>query len=204
MSWQDIQTIGLPPQTTAVVNLAGQNVLDMKQRWSEGFKQNVWNSRVNTTTALAEAIVKGDAKPNVFISMSGVGVYQPSETEEYSEDSRPVEYDFLSKLALAWEKASILPPNINCRQVNIRSGVVLGKDGGMIKQLYLPFYFGLGGPVLPGNQYLPWIHIDDITRLILHSIENEIVVGVLNGVAPQVITNKEFSDVSFLIRLLYY
>lgn len=197
MSWQDIQKTGLPPQTTAVVNLAGQNVLDMKQRWSEGFKQNVWNSRVNTTIALAKAIIKSESKPNVFVTMSGVGIYQPSETVEYSEESMPTEYDFLSKLALAWEKASILPPNVNCRQVNIRCGVVLGRDGGMIKQLYLPFYVGLGGPVMPGGQYLPWIHIDDITRLILYAIENEIVIGVLNGVAPQLITNKQFSDVSY-------
>jgi NAD dependent epimerase/dehydratase family enzyme len=73
--------------------------------------------------------------------------------------------------------------------------VVLGRDGGMIKQLYLPFFCGLGGPVMPGDQYLPWIHIDDLIRLILFVVGNQQVEGTLNGVAPQNITNKQFSDV---------
>lgn len=77
-----------------------------------------------------------------------------------------------------------------------RCGVVLGKDGGMIKQLYLPFFLGMGGPILPGHQFLPWIHIEDITRLIMFSIEDERIRGILNGVAPHVISNKEFTNVS--------
>lgn len=73
-------------------------------------------------------------------------------------------------------------------------GVVLGRHGGMIKQLYWPFFFGLGGPVSAGQQFLPWIHIHDIARLFLFAIENESVEGVLNGVAPDIITNKQFAQ----------
>lgn len=196
MSWHDLQKQGLPHDTTAVVNLAGQNVLDVKQRWSEGFKQNVWNSRINTTTSLAKAITNAQKAPKVFVILTGVGVYEPSNITEYNEDSTFREFDFFSKLCGEWEKAAKLPTSVSCRQVIIRSGVVLGHDGGMIKQLYLPFFFGLGGPVSPGNQYLPWIHIDDLIRLITYSIENSHVNGILNGVAPHLITNEQFSSVN--------
>lgn len=81
-------------------------------------------------------------------------------------------------------------------QVIIRSGAVLGRWGGMIKNMFLPFYFGVGGKIGSGKQYLPWIHIDDLTRLIHFAIENDNVHGVLNGVAPQVITNEDFTKVS--------
>lgn len=195
MSWQDLSKNGLPEDTTAVVNLAGQNVLDMSQRWTAGFKQNVWNSRINTTHALAAAIDLAEEKPSAFILMSGVGIYQPSETEEYTEKSISTEFDYLSKMCHHWEKAAALSDNTFCRQVTIRSGVVLGRDGGMIKQLYLPFFMGLGGPVGTGKQYLPWIHINDITRMIVFSIENNNVKGVMNGVAPQQVTNGQFSKV---------
>lgn len=203
LSWQDLQQTGLPNGTTAVVNLAGQNVLDMSQQWNEGFKQNVRNSRVKTTKALAEAIGNARPKPNVFVTISGVGIYPPSTDKEYTEESEVKQYDFLSKVCHEWEAAAKLPQNMKVRQVTIRSGVVLGRHGGMIKQLYLPFCLGLGGPVLPGNQYLPWIHINDITRLILFAIENPKVEGILNGVAPQVITNKVFSNVSTYIFFAY-
>lgn len=202
MSWQDVQNMGLPAGTTAVVNLAGQNVLDLKQRWTAGFKQNVWNSRVNTTAALAKAVTEAVKKPDVFISISGVGIYRPCEGAEYTEESRNEEYDFLSKLCHEWEAAAKIPSDINVRQVIIRSGVVLGRRGGMVKQLYLPFYLGLGGPVLPGDQFLPWIHVNDLTRLILFAIENDKIRGILNGVAPQTITNKVFTNVS--IKLLKF
>ncbi|KAL0270913.1 UNVERIFIED_CONTAM: hypothetical protein PYX00_008183 [Menopon gallinae] len=192
ISWDELRKSGLPKKTTAVVSLAGQNVLDPKKRWTPGFKQNVWTSRVNTTMALAQACLTSSVRPKVFVSISGVGIYSPSQTVEYTEESQVKEFDFLSQLCHAWEGAANSCSNI-VRTVIIRSGVVLGKNGGMVKQLWLPFFLGLGGPVGPGNQYLPWIHIDDLTNLILYAIENEKVKGVLNGVAPDVITNKEFS-----------
>lgn len=204
ISWQDLQKQGLPQDTTAVVNLAGQNVLDMKQRWSEGFKQNVWNSRVNTTSSLAKAILNAQNTPKAFVILSGVGIYQPSQTAEYDESSRSLEFDFFSKLCIEWEKSAKLPKTVPCRQATIRSGVVIGHDGGMIKQLYTPFFFGLGGPVSPGNQYLPWIHIEDLIRLITYCIENNHIEGVLNGVAPHTVTNDQFSKVSNIYFFLLF
>lgn len=197
MSWNELNTNGLPHDTVAVVNLAGQNVMDFTQRWTAGFKQNVFNSRVNTTAALAKAIDRAQNKPKAYVTMSGVGVYKPDKKVEYNENSVLESFDFFSKLVLEWEKAAKVEGSENkgnCRVSKIRSGVVLGKNGGMIKQLYLPFKAGLGGPVGNGSQYLPWIHIQDLVDLIIFAIENENVEGVLNGVAPDVVTNKKFSD----------
>ncbi|KAK9885770.1 hypothetical protein WA026_013640 [Henosepilachna vigintioctopunctata] len=192
MSWNDLKAKGLPEKVHAVINVAGQNVLDMKQRWTAGFKQNVYNSRINTNKALASAIIKATKKPKVFATISGVGIYEPNHFIEYDETSEVKGYDFLSKMCLDWEKAAQIQGS-DCRCVNIRSGVVLERDGGMIQQLYLPFFFGLGGPVLPGTQYLPWIHMEDLCRMFLFCIENDNINGNLNGVAPQIISNAEFS-----------
>lgn len=198
ISWNDLQTNGIPEKTTAVVNLAGQNVMDATRRWTAGFKQNVFNSRINTTKLLASKINEAKInKPSVFVTISGVGIYKPDEVKEYTEESECQEYDFFSKLCNNWEKAAILDTDTqkSCRVVTIRSGVVLGREGGMIKQLYIPFFLGLGGPVGSGNQYMPWIHIDDLINLIVYAIENCNVKGILNGVAPKPCTNKEFSKV---------
>ncbi|XP_022207961.2 epimerase family protein SDR39U1 [Nilaparvata lugens] len=194
MTWFDIDENGIPDNVTAVVNLAGQNILDAMQRWTPGFKQNVINSRVNTTLTLAAAINKAQHKPSAFVTISGVGIYKPSSTAEYDENSdlgKP--FDFLSKLAHDWESASTLPSGNDVRNVVIRSGVVLGRGGGMIKQMFPAFFFGVGGPIASGKQYLPWIHVKDMCRLLLFSIENKNATGILNGVAPQVVTNEEFT-----------
>lgn len=93
----------------------------------------------------------------------------------------------MSGLCHDWEEAAKLPKDSNIRQVTIRSGVVLGRNGGMIKQIYLPFFFGLGGPIGSGNQYMPWIHITDLICMFIFALKNNNVHGILNGVAPQVI-----------------
>lgn len=204
ISWSDLQSKGLPTETSAVVNLAGQNVMDVSRRWTAGFKQNVVNSRINTTKMLATKINEAKTKkPAVFITMSGVGAYKPDKVQLYTEDSHCEEFDFFSKLCNHWEKAAELnlETQKQCRVVTIRSGVVLGKGGGMIKNVYLPFCLGLGGPIGNGTQYMPWIHIDDITSLIVYAIENQHVQGILNGVAPNPCTNKDFTEVNFVLSV---
>ncbi|XP_018393582.1 PREDICTED: epimerase family protein SDR39U1 isoform X2 [Cyphomyrmex costatus] len=181
---------GLPENTSAVINVTGQNILDPMQRWSSGFKQNVWNSRVKTTKALADSIQ--NTKATIFATISGVAYYKPNDTV-YTEKSICESYDFLSRLCHDWEEAAKLPESSNIRQVTIRSGVVLGREGGMIKNIYFPFWAGLGGPLGSGNQYMPWIHITDLVGMFIYALTNNNVDGILNGVAPQLITNKEFT-----------
>nr|CAG4651042.1 EOG090X07KR [Simocephalus serrulatus] len=194
MTWNDLDQNGLPKNTTAVVSLAGQNILDMKRKWNTGFQQTVRASRINTTRSLARAIERAEIKPSVFVSTSGVGYYPPHPSKEYTEDSEGGKGDYFAELCTEWEAAAKLPAGSEVRQVIIRSaGVVLGRKGGMIAQLYFPFFFGMGGPVGSGQQYLPWIHLHDIARLFLYAIENKPVEGVLNGVSPNLVTSKEFA-----------
>ncbi|XP_062526832.1 epimerase family protein SDR39U1 isoform X1 [Bombyx mori] len=191
ISWSTIEASGLPKDTSAVVNCAGQQFMDFTKSWTPGFKQNVQNSRIYTTKALATAINKAQDKPKVFVLVTGVGAYEPSNVNKYDESSPTTGTDFFSRLVVEWEKAAQVDPPV--RLVIIRSGAVLGRWGGMIKNMFLPFFLGFGGPIGDGKQYLPWIHIDDLTRLINFAIENENVKGVLNGVSPNVITNEEFT-----------
>lgn len=200
ITWHDIEKNGIPEKTTAVINLTGQNVLDPSRRWTPGFKQNVWNSRINTTQLLAKAIDSSSKKPEAFVNISGVSLYRPNEHKVYDEDDKGQNFDFMSQLCIEWEKVATLQEG-SCRNIKIRTGVVLGREGGMIKSLIVPFFFGVGGKVAPGNQPLPWIHIDDLCNLIKYSIENPKVNGVLNGVAPEIINNEQFTKV-LLIRTI--
>nr|CAG4650214.1 EOG090X07KR [Sida crystallina] len=194
VTWGELETTGLPRSTVAVVNLAGQNILDKKRSWTPGFQQTVRASRINTTLSLVKAIKEAEFKPKVFVSTSGVGYYPPSPVKEYTEESEGGSGDYFASLCTDWEAAAQIPAETGVRTVVIRSGVVLGRRGGMISELYHPFFFGLGGPVGNGQQYFPWIHIKDIARLFQFSIENDQVRGTLNGVAPHIITNKEFAS----------
>lgn len=162
--------------------------------------------RVKTTSSLALAIVDAPVVPKAFVTMSGVGIYEPSVHKVYTEKDATKSFDYLSKMCFAWEKAAQLPTDMQntCRQITIRSGVVLGRNGGMVKQIYWPFYFGLGGPIGSGKQYLPWIHISDLCRFILLAIEDDSMKGVYNGVAPQQITNNEFSKVGTCFQCLFW
>ncbi|XP_061715179.1 epimerase family protein SDR39U1 [Cydia pomonella] len=190
--WSDIAMRGLPDNTHAVVNLAGQQFMDFTKAWTPGFKQNIQNSRVFTTKSLVEAINKAEAKPKVLVVVTGVGAYEPSEYNKYDESSVVTGSDFFSRLTIEWEgAASKVDPSV--RLVIIRSGVVIGREGGMIKNMILPFFLGLGGRIGSGKQFLPWIHVDDLTGIIKFAIENEKVDGILNGVSPHIITNQDFT-----------
>lgn len=197
VNWHDIETKGVKDYN-GIINMAGQNVLDPGRRWSPGFRQNVWNSRINTTSLLTKAIMNTDHKdrPEVFINISGVSCYKPNENKIYTEEDHVEKYDYMSELCIEWEKAATLEKSSGVRNIKLRTGVVLGREGGMIQQLYLPFFFAAGGPVGPGTQPLPWIHIEDLCNLIKYSLENKKVEGILNSVAPDIISNKDFANVS--------
>ncbi|ESO87842.1 hypothetical protein LOTGIDRAFT_219736 [Lottia gigantea] len=192
ITWNDLERRGLPENCIAVVNLSGENILNPLKRFSEDFKEEVRRSRIDTTKKLADAIVKAEKKPQVFVTMSGVAYYPPDENKVYDEDNKCEEYDFLSKLTKDWEAASNLPDSVSVRQVTVRSGVVLGRNGGMIDNIRLPFKMGLGGVIGSGKQWLPWIHLSDIAGIFDHAIQNDNVSGILNGVAPEATTYAQF------------
>lgn len=193
ITWQDLQRYGLPSGLAAVVNLAGHSLMASTRKF-EDLKGVVSSSRIDTTRQLAEAIKKCDKPPKVWISTSAIGYYPPSEKARYTEDSvcRPV--DFLSQLCVDWENAAKLPASVPVRHVTVRIGIVLGRDGGAIKQMFMPFFFGVGGKLGSGKQWFPWIHVDDVAGIITHAIETDSISGVLNAVAPLPATNSEFTE----------
>ncbi|KAL1439734.1 hypothetical protein MTO96_009597 [Rhipicephalus appendiculatus] len=143
LTWTDVAEKGLP-ECAAVFSLAGQNVMDPMRRWTPGFRQNVYASRVETTKALADAIHKMESPPKAFVSISGVGYYKPDPVKEYTEDSPGGDHDFLAKLCTKWEAAAKLPPEVKCRTVTVRSGVVLGSNGGHGPAALLAILLGPG------------------------------------------------------------
>ncbi|XP_006903317.1 PREDICTED: epimerase family protein SDR39U1 [Elephantulus edwardii] len=192
ITWEELASSGLPP-CDAAVNLAGQNILNPLRRWNEAFQKEVLDSRLETTQMLATTISKAPQPPKTWILVTGVAYYQPSLTAEYDEDSPGGDFDFFSNLVTKWEAAGKLPGD-STRQVVVRSGVVLGRGGGAISQMLLPFRLGLGGPIGSGHQFFPWIHISDLVGILAHSLEARHVHGVLNGVAPApTTTNAQFA-----------
>ncbi|KAM9202674.1 epimerase family protein SDR39U1 isoform 1-T1 [Dugong dugon] len=193
ITWDELARSRLP-SCDAAVNLAGANILNPLRRWNEAFQKEVLSSRLGTTQMLASTISKAPQPPKTWILVTGVAYYQPSLTAEYDEDSPGGDFDFFSSLVTKWEAAARLPGD-STRQVVVRSGVVLGRGGGAISHMLLPFRLGLGGPIGSGHQFFPWIHISDLVGILAHALEARHVQGVLNGVAPgPTTTNAEFAQ----------
>lgn len=199
ISWDSIRLSGLPKQTTAVINLAGRNILD-PTFWTQGFKQEVYSSRISTNKLLAQAINDAQQKPSSFVTVSGVGYYKPDDKFEYNEEWTQPENragnDYLMNLARDWEDSSIIDTQLapTTRRVVIRSGVIIGSDGGVIYNSRFFFSSGLGGPLGSGKQWFPWIHVDDLAEMFKFAITNDHVSGIVNGVAPEQVRNFEFSQ----------
>jgi len=170
-----------------LVNLAGESI---NQRWTAAAKKRILQSRLTTTRQIAELVDRLERKPKVVVNGSAVGYYGYSETASFVEESGPVGEDFLQEVVRQWEaEADQIPAP---RVVKLRTGVVLGLDGGALPKMFLPYKLGAGGKVGSGQQWLSWIHVADMAELITFCIENERVQGPLNAVAPQPVTNDEF------------
>lgn len=174
----------------AVVNLAGAGIGDA--RWTEAYKAEIRDSRVNGTRALAEALAAATEKPKVFVSGSAVGYYgDRGRADLLDEQSNPGD-DFLARVCVDWEAAAQPAIDAGIRTALIRTGVVLSPRGGALRQLLVPFKLGLGGKVGRGNQYMSWITIDDEVRAILHIIDGDLS-GPVNLTGPHPCTNETFT-----------
>lgn len=174
----------------AVINLMGEGIADKK--WTDEQKKIIYNSRINGTQKLVEVISKLEKKPSVFVSTSAIGIYGNRGPEELTEESSTGS-DFLAHLCTEWEKeASKVKEHVK-RLILIRVGVVLGHNGGALKKMLLPFKLGLGGPLGSGNQYMSWIHVEDLAGMYVEAVKNESLNGIFNGTAPYPATNKEFT-----------
>lgn len=177
----------------AVVNLAGAGLFD--RRWSATYKATIRDSRVRATEHVAAALAKqparADGSPKVLVNGSAVGYYGPHGDEELDESSPPGD-DFVARVCVDWEAATEPAKTAGVRVALLRTGVVLDRAGGALKQLWLPFKLGVGGPVGSGKQFMSWIHHADEVGLILLGLDHPDAAGPLNATAPRPVTNKQF------------
>lgn len=180
-----------------VFHLAGEPVAE--GRWTAAKKARIRDSRVLGTQRLVEAIGQCSRRPRVLVSASAVGYYG-SRGDEWLEETSPPGSDFLAQVCQEWEQAARAAEALGVRVASIRIGIVLGRGGGALARMLLPFRLGLGSPLGSGQQYMPWIHLDDLVRLFLFAAEQPDLRGPVNGVAPSPVTNREFTRV--LARVL--
>src|SRR5205085_2000789 len=173
----------------AVVNLAGENIA---QRWTGKARRAIRDSRELGTRNLVVGLRGADPRPEALVSASAVGYYG-SRGGERVDESTPPGTDFLAEVCVAWEREAEAARAIGFRVAVLRTGVVLAAAGGALAKMLLPFRLGLGGPVAGGNQYLPWIHIDDLVGLYLAALDDDRFSRPVNACAPEPVTNHDFS-----------
>ncbi|WP_134701486.1 TIGR01777 family oxidoreductase [Ammoniphilus sp. YIM 78166] len=177
-----------PLAVDALINLAGESI---NQRWTSSAKASILNSRIETTRELAQELEKG-IRTSVLLNASAVGYYGHSTTEIFDEDAMIPPQDFLAEVVHAWEEEVKPMAQQGIRVIRARFGVVLGREGGALPKMVLPYKLFAGGRVGSGNQYLSWIHIDDVVGLMLHCIEKDGVQAAVNFTAPNPVTMDQF------------
>ncbi len=176
---------------TAVINLAGADIAN--GRWTQKRKELIWNSRVETTQKLSEALSKLPNKPGALLSASAIGYYGADRHQPASEESAAGK-DFLADLSVAWEQAAEPARDAGIRTVTLRFGLVLSAAGGVIANLVMPLGLAVVGRLGNGVHLQSWISIDDAVAIIRRCLENDSFSGALNVVAPEVVSNKEFAN----------
>ncbi|MBK8092661.1 MAG: TIGR01777 family protein [Verrucomicrobiaceae bacterium] len=176
----------------ALVHLAGESLMGF---WTQSKKQRIWKSRVDLTASLIAQLRswRAENRPRVLICASGAGFYGNRGEESLDEYAAAGE-GFLAKLCVAWENAAQEAAALGIRVITLRTGMVLGEDGGAFPLLRRVFRLGLGGRLGSGQQWMPWIHVEDAARLILHALDTQSMHGPLNLVAPQAVTNAVFTQ----------
>jgi uncharacterized protein len=170
-----------------VVHLAGAPIIG---RWTKKYRDEIYDSRIITTRNLVEAMNLMSAKPDTFICASGVGIYPTGGT--FTEENKAVAENFLGKVCADWEaEAEKAPPGV--RVLNFRFGIVLGKGGGALPKLALPFRFLVGGRLASGNQIMSWVHLEDVLDIFKFVIENPKLSGPVNISAPNPVSNSELA-----------
>jgi hypothetical protein len=174
----------------AVVHLAGESVV--AGRWNEARKARIRGSRVDGTRLLSAALARLSRRPQVLVSASAIGYYGSRGEDVLREDSAPGT-DFLSRVCREWEEATAPAAASGIRVVQARFGFILSPAGGGLKQMLPPFKMGAGGRLGDGRQYLSWVSIDDVTGAIEHGLTTTTLRGPVNVVAPNQVTNAEFT-----------
>jgi len=174
----------------AIIHLAGTNLF--AKRWNKKFKEDILNSREISTRNLVTAIKSCKNKPEVFISASAIGFYGNRGDENLTESSSAGN-DFLANVCKVWESEAEKVKDLGLRNVRVRTGIVLSPEDGALKQMLLPFKLFIGGPLGNGNQWMSWLHIDDMIQIYLYALDNKEISSAINAVAPNPLRMKEFA-----------
>lgn len=173
-----------------IINLAGESI---NKRWTLKRKALILSSRIDITKKIIEYISKASQKPDLFISGSAIGFYGSDDNRIFTEDSKMDESGFTHQLCKEWENTANNAKNYGVRVVNLRTGIVLANNGGILQEMLLPFKLGLGCKIGSGKAWMSWIHINDICNIIMHIIENKNIEGPVNACSPSPVQNIDFS-----------
>jgi len=175
-----------------VINLAGEPIAD--KRWTDQQKKLIISSRLDTTKKLIAYFKSNEHRPKLLISGSAIGYYGIGEINDRIVDEEASGDDsFSSQLCQQWEEIASQAAALGIRTCFLRTGIVLGKGGGALSKMLLPFKMGIGGRIGQGKQWMSWIHMDDLIGIILYCIGNENVKGAVNGTSPNPVTNQIFT-----------
>ena len=174
-----------------IINLAGEPL--NKSRWNDEVKNNIYKSRIQTTQKIINFIEESESKPKLLISGSAIGFYGNHQEEIFTEESMPADDGFTHKLCEDWEKAAEQAVKYGTRVCLLRTGIVLGKNGGVLAEMTPIFNFGLGAKLGDGKQWMSWIHIDDVVDIIVFLIDNDHLSGPFNLTSPEAVSNERFS-----------
>jgi uncharacterized protein (TIGR01777 family) len=176
----------------AIINLAGGSIF---RRWTKKARKTIRDSRILVTRHVVDALTDDslEAKTRVLISASAVGYYGSSHKDDEIDESSPSGNDFLAELARDWESEACKGESAGLRVVTTRFGVVLGRNGGALKQMLPAFRKGLGSPLGSGKQWFPWIHEEDLFNIMTFLLNKDTLSGPVNCTAPNPVTNREMS-----------
>jgi uncharacterized protein (TIGR01777 family) len=175
----------------AVVHLAGEQAVG--KRYTHEVKQRIYDSRVESTLQMVEAIGEAHPRPRVLVHASAVGYYGGTLTDEAFHEESPPGADFLATVTRDWEAAAARARDYGVRVVAARFGIVLGRDGGALETMARPFKLFAGGPIASGRQVVSWVHIEDAVRALVRCIDDEGLAGPVNVTSPHAVSNQELS-----------
>lgn len=189
---QELLEEGAFDSVDVIIHLAGAGIAD--KRWTDDRKKEILESRTKSTALLVEKLRTTKHTVQAFIASSAIGYYGFEGDKVFSENDEPGT-DFLAGVVKQWEALVDKIKTLNIRTVKIRTGIVLSKEGGALKEIAKPVQFGFGAPLGTGQQHMSWVHIDDLCRMFLFAITNKQMTGPYNGVSPTWTTNETLTKV---------
>ena len=188
----DVKKGHIDPQAIAtadhIIHLAGEGIAD--ERWTDARKDKILTSRTEPTELLARALAKNPHHVNSFIGASAIGFYGGDTGDRPLTETSRGGSDFLAQVVRAWERSEEQMASLGIRTVKLRIGVVLMAEGGALPKLVQPVRLGAGAPIGSGQQYVSWIHLDDLCQIMIQALTDESWQGVYNAVAPTPVTNE--------------